>query len=119
MEHALGLHDEIDKNASATDDAVDVLMMSKPCKMKAPVDDGSGSSTSESTDVPQPISVKGDSTIHNMRSDHRGESPQKVKNVTIVHLQREQRGNLAILSSREKYNFAVSCFQPVITYLQN
>ncbi|EGZ28237.1 hypothetical protein PHYSODRAFT_293825 [Phytophthora sojae] len=71
MEHALGLHDEIDKNASATDDAVDVLMMSKPCKMKAPVDDGSGSSTSESTDVPQPISVKGDSTIHNMRSDHR------------------------------------------------
>lgn len=54
------------------------------------------------------------------RAGERSEAGRKtMKEVTVVRLRREQREKVAILSSREKYNYAVSCFQPVITYLQN
>ncbi|KAF1792526.1 hypothetical protein GQ600_6634 [Phytophthora cactorum] len=40
------------------------------------------------------------------------------RTVAVIRLHREQRGALPILSSREKYNYAASCFQPGFSYLQ-
>ncbi|KAE9333284.1 hypothetical protein PF008_g14519 [Phytophthora fragariae] len=103
---------------------INVLQLSKHCEEKTPLDYDNVHSMNETADSSGADSTEVAMTpTRALLTNRPGESSdtdrKTMKEVTVVRLRREQREKVAILSSREKYNYAVSCFQSVITYLQN